>query len=176
MRIGVTGTFSGGKDLVGNYLESLGYHHISTGDLVREEATQRGIPWSRENLQELGNKLREEYGAGYLTRLALTKFADNVVVSGLRNMGEVREGKLGLLFSIDAPRERRYEWARQRGKLTDGIDFEAFVRQEEYEKGHEETGLQLGEVMAAADARIWNDGSKEDLYCQVDAALERFRQ
>lgn len=176
MRIGVTGTFSGGKDLVAEYLVSREFNHISTGDLVREEATKRGILWTRENLQNLGNILRKENGADYLTRVALTKFRDNIVVSGIRNKKE-RIGLEWLIF-VDGPVELRYKWAKQRGKLTDDVDFETFKRQQEFEMGHEETGLQLGEVMAAADVAIWNDhdNDREPVYRAVNAALERFRQ
>lgn len=164
--------------MVGSYLESLGYHHVPTGDLVRKEATKRGIEWNRENLQWLGNQLRKENGPGYLTRLALAMFPDNIAVSGIRNTGEVREGNFRFVISVDAPIELRYGWAKQRGKLTDDVDLETFKRQQEFEMGHEETGLQLGEVMAAADVAIWNDeeGNYEKVYRQVDSALERFKK
>jgi len=173
MRIGITGTFSGGKDLVGEYLASLGFYHVATGDLVREEATRRGISWSRVNLQKLGNTLREENGADYLTRVALTMFPNNVAVSGIRNRKEMNG--LDWSISINAPRAKRFIWAKERRKLTDDVDFDSFVKQEQYEMGHDEKGLQLGDVMAAADISIWNGGTKEDIYRQVDSALERFR-
>lgn len=177
MRIGITGTFSGGKDLVGNYLrDSLGLHHIPTGDLVREEAARRGIVWNRENLQKLGNILRAENGPGYLSQLALDKYPDDIAISGLRNTGEVRVGNFHLLISVDAPVDLRYRWAKKRGKLTDVVDLETFKRQELFEMGHEATGLQLGEVMAMAGLTIWNDKEDdfENIFRQVKSGLERF--
>lgn len=153
MIIGLTGAFSSGKDAVAKYLMKKGFSHVSTGDILRKEANRRKLRRTREYLQMLGNEFRKKHGSGYLAKLALKKFPDSVVVSGIRNTGEIEElkkaAKTGfLMLAIDAPILRRYQWAEKRGKLTDGVTLKEFRLQEEFERGGSRTGLQLGKVMA----------------------------
>lgn len=167
--------------MVAKHLEARGFAHVSTGDLVREAAAKRKIAPTRENLQNLGNWLRAKNGIGHLALLALAKYPDDMAVSGIRHPGErdvlAKRAPFGfVMIAIDAPVEKRYEWAKnERKRLTDGVDFATFVAQQKYEINHtEKTGQQLGEVMATADVRIENNGTLGDLFRKVDEALVSF--
>ena len=66
MIIGLTGKNASGKGEVANYLKTKGFVYYSLSDVLREEATKRGLEHTRDNLINLGNELRKKYGANYL--------------------------------------------------------------------------------------------------------------
>jgi len=68
MIIGLTGKNAAGKGEVANYLKSKGFIYYSLSDVIREEATKRGLDHSRENLINIGNDLREKHAPNYLAQ------------------------------------------------------------------------------------------------------------
>jgi len=58
MIIGLTGTMASGKDAVADILKKKGFICLSLSDEVREEAKNRQIELTRENLQILGDEKR----------------------------------------------------------------------------------------------------------------------
>ncbi len=64
--IGLTGPNAAGKGEAARFLREKGYAYHSLSDVVREEATARGLDHSRENLIRVGNELRQTFGAGIL--------------------------------------------------------------------------------------------------------------
>jgi|TARA_B100001964_G_scaffold237107_1_gene300023 dephospho-CoA kinase len=66
MIIALTGKNASGKSEVAEYLKTKGFVYYSLSDVLREEATKRGLEHSRDNLTKLGNGLREKFGASYL--------------------------------------------------------------------------------------------------------------
>jgi len=96
--IALTGYMGSGKGVLSDMLKQSGYKYVSLSDIVREEATSRGLEHTRENLQNIGNELRSQYGAGVLgmkVRETITREPDQKwVVDGVRNpacMDELRE-------------------------------------------------------------------------------------
>ena len=73
MIIGLTGKNASGKGEVANYLKSKGFIYYSLSDVIREEATKRGLEHSRENLINLGNELREKFGPKHLAQQISSK-------------------------------------------------------------------------------------------------------
>jgi len=65
MKLGLTGPSAAGKGEIAKILIAGGFCYISLSEIVREEARKRNIEMSRENLQNLGNSLRKEFGAGF---------------------------------------------------------------------------------------------------------------
>ncbi len=80
--IGVTGTFGSGKDSLCEYLvKKYGYLHVPTRETVQEFALQKYNSTERPILYKTANELRDAYGAGILSQLALfsfTKSAKNI--------------------------------------------------------------------------------------------------
>lgn len=176
--IGITGTFSSGKDTVANYLEKKGFFHLSLADLVREECQKRSRYNSRDDLIEVANELRQKYGSGILAKMALerTKNKGKIVISSIRNPGEVEELKKAghfFLLTIDASIKLRYERAKKRGKIDDVVTFEKFKAQEEFERNGNEFQQQLDKVISMADYKIINDATLEELYQKVDVVLQQ---
>lgn len=63
MIIGLTGTLRAGKGVVSDFLKQKGFVYLSLPDELREMAKERKIELTRENLQNLGNQMREENGS-----------------------------------------------------------------------------------------------------------------
>ncbi|MBI2107815.1 AAA family ATPase [Candidatus Woesearchaeota archaeon] len=68
MIIGLTGKNASGKGEAAAYLKKKGFEYHSLSDILREEATKRGIEHARENLINLGNELRSQFGPNYLAK------------------------------------------------------------------------------------------------------------
>ena len=66
MIIGLTGKNAGGKGEVANYFKTKYFIYYSLSDIIREEATKRGLEHSRDNLIKIGNELREKFAPNYL--------------------------------------------------------------------------------------------------------------
>jgi dephospho-CoA kinase len=180
MIIGVCGTFASGKDTVAEYIQSKGYEHVSTGDLIRQYIRDNNLgETDRDNLRKVANELREEKGAGYLVKEALKKHPDHVVVSGIRATGEVDAlfDAGGHLIAVDAPIDKRYQWAKARGRIGDEITYDYFKEQEMAETvntGHHEQRIM--DVIAMAQFDISNEGTLEELHTKIDEILARYEQ
>lgn len=175
--LGVTGTFSSGKDTVANHLVKKGFFHLSLADLVREECRKRNCYDSRDDLIKVANELRQKYGSGILAKMALekTKDKEKIVISSIRNPGEVEELKKAghfFLLAVDAPIKLRYERAKKRGKIDDTVSFKKFKTQEEFERKGNQFQQQLNKVISLADYAIDNEGTLEDLYKEVEGFLQ----
>ncbi len=180
MIIGLTGTFAAGKDTVAEYLITKGFEHYSCGDQIREIAEERGIKQSRDTLRELGNELRDNEGSDYLARRIIEHKAqtDNVVISGIRQPGEIEYlKKLGNfhLIAVDAPVELRFQRMKERNREGDPKTIEEMVEKERKEMESAGPNAQrIHECMQMADSLIINDKDKEALDKKVEEVLKTF--
>jgi dephospho-CoA kinase len=169
--IGISGTLSSGKDTLAEYLvANFGYTHVSTGDMVRAEATKRYGNIERSTLQIVGPELRAEGGAGALVSKALEQ-PRPIVITGIRTPGEVKTLKAagGILLFIDAYAEIRYERMVKRGREDDKggtLTFEEFAQSERAEVavGNNDEDYNQVAIQNMADKTINNSGSFETLY------------
>ena len=183
MLIGLTSTIAAGKDTVADYLaEKYDFTRFSLSDVIRKTLEKRGImEHPRSILAEEGNKLRKANGPGFLGAKALDylKEIENAVVVSIRNPSEaaaLKEGRADfVLVGIDAPFEKRFEWAKKRGRVGDSASAEEFRTQEEKEFRGDEHGQQVLECFEMRDETIVNDGSLDDLYNKVDKLLEKLK-
>ena len=181
MIIGLTGTFAAGKDTVAEHLEKKGFEHYSTGDQIREIAEDRGIRQNRDVLRELGNELRDQYGAEYLCRRIIEEKAksDNVIISGIRQPGEIEYlRKLGNfhLIAVDAPVEVRFERMKLRNREGDPKTIEEMIEKERKEMESAGPNAQrIHECMQMADTLVINDGNKEVLDSKIDGIFREYK-
>jgi dCMP deaminase len=177
MIIAIAGTNGAGKDEAAHFFAGKGFSHFSLSDELREFARARGEEPTREALQLLGNELRTVYGESYLTNRVLERAAAvgaaNIVITSLRNLGELEPVKntdgFKLLF-IDAPVELRYERAKSRGREGEGMSFEEFVELELREMHGGEGAQNLEALKAAASIIIDNGGTVEEFHCKLSEA------
>ena len=85
--IGLSGPISSGKTTAGCLLRERGYHYGRYSQVLQAIATERGLPSTRENLQEIGQEMFEGHQQRYLGKylLRLMPTATNLVIDGLRH-------------------------------------------------------------------------------------------
>ncbi len=178
MIIGITGTFASGKDTVAEYLEKKGFEHFSLSDEIRKIAADRGIETTRDNLRELGNSLRDEFGPDYLPKRVLQQAkTDKILISSIRQPAEalyLKKNKGFVLLGIDAPIELRFERLRLRARPGDPQTLEELKDKEAKEMESKGPNAQkIHECMNMADYKIINDGNFEKLYKEVDDVISK---
>jgi dephospho-CoA kinase len=178
--IGLTGCMASGKGEAARFLEELGFRYISLSDIVRREAARTDHDVSRARMQDIGNRLRVEGGAGVLGRMVREQVAASSearwVIDGIRNPAEVvelRELRRFFLVGIASRVETILERMRRRGRSTDTV-AEAELRaalEREWGSGEPEGGQQVGPTMAMADFTVDNDGTLAELKARLNAVL-----
>jgi dephospho-CoA kinase len=180
LRIGLTGRMASGKGEVVRILKNHGLQYISLSDIVHREAAKIKPAINRGQMQDLGNRLRMEGGAGILGKMVreLIEAAgpSSWVIDGIRNPAEVAELKKMdrfYLVGIESGVETILERMKKRGRATDTVG-EGELRaalEREWGNGEPEGGQQVGPTMAMADFIIANNGSLPELETGLDAVL-----
>ena len=180
--IGLTGRMASGKGEAVRLLQGRGFACISLSDIVRREAARDGRQVSRRRMQDIGNRLRAEGGAGVLGRLVreqvLGSAAERWVIDGIRNPAEVLElKKMGgfFLVGIDSDIPAILERMQRRGRATDAV-AEAELRaalEREWGRGEPADGQQVGPTLAMADYTVRNDGTLAELQARLDEVLKK---
>ena len=166
--LGLTGKMASGKGEIVNILTNHGYKYISLSDIVREKAASIAKNVSRGKMQDIGNKLREEGGAGVLGRKVREKIETSSikkwVIDGIRNPAEVAELKRlhdFYLIAIDSKKELILERLKSRNRNTDIANESELIKRldREWGKGEDPGGQQVGKCVEIADFFIKNDGT-----------------
>lgn len=168
---GLVGPIASGKQVLADFLKERGFRYISLSDEVREEALDRGLATKRENLQNVGNSLRREFGLDILAVRALAKIDPEtklLVVDSIRNVGEISYLRRHLpikIIGIDAPAEIRLErfLARALVRHEDGITAEDFWKADRRDRGENTTtGQQVDLCLLGSDIVIDNQFKNKD--------------
>ncbi|MDP1623119.1 MAG: AAA family ATPase [Bacteroidales bacterium] len=179
--IGITGTLGAGKGTVVEYLVAKkGFDHYSVRAFLLKEINRRGIPENRDSMVLVANELRGEYGSSYVTDQLYFEAAQtdrNCIIESIRTPGEIdslrKKGNF-FLFAVDANPKLRYERIVQRSSETDKISFTTFVENEAREMSAADPHKQnLQACISQADFVFNNDGSKEDLFREVEIVLAK---
>ena len=68
----MTGPFGSGCSYIANeILTKVGYEYISLSDILKSNIENGEHTYTRSELQDKGNELRREKGAGYLAKIAI---------------------------------------------------------------------------------------------------------
>jgi len=170
--IGLTGFMGSGKGELVKLLQERGYTYTSLSDAVRAEATHRGIPHTRESLQQVGNELRTQHGAGILGRKireAVEREKERrYVVDGIRNPGEWEELKKlpdFQMIGVTASPETIVERIQNRNREGTPLSREEILAKLNREKGINEPpeGQQVQHCLDRADFLIVNEGTLTEL-------------
>ena len=122
----ITGMPGAGKSTIAESLRKKGFYVIAMGDVIREEARQRNLDPTDNNLGKLMLKLRDDLGPGAIAHLILRKInrednstVRNIVIDGIRGIAEVeilkRVGCVKLL-AIHASTDKRFTHLKQRAR------------------------------------------------------------
>lgn len=177
MIIGLTGTNASGKTTIVKYLVSKGFEYFSLSDVIREELTKQGLEHSRDNLRRVGNELRKMFGAAVLAERVSKKITSrHAVIDSIRNTSEVailRKLKDFYFIALDAPLNIRFRRAKNRGRLENASDVNAFKELENKEKSRDIAAQSIDQCMKLADFYIYNDGTIYDVYKKVDEIINK---
>jgi dephospho-CoA kinase len=173
---GISGTICSGKGVVAQTLKTLGCDVDTLSSVIREELKLRNIEPIRKNLQDEGNRLREEYGSQVLAERLLSKYSVDtkpLVIDGIRNIAEIdylRENSRFTLIGVDAPQELRWQRLNSRKRDSDILSYDKFVADDARDRGHNEplNGQQVDMCLAQADYLLYND---EEFYKLEDSKL-----
>ena len=171
--VGLTGCMGSGKGEVAKLLQQRGYKYISLSDMVREEATKRGLEHTRENLQNVGNQLREEHGAGALGRKVretiVKDMPSNWVIDGIRNPGETEElnnlpdfQMVGVGAQVETIKTRLLQRNREGAAALTEEEILARIERERG-VGEPPEGQQVQKCLDSADFVILNEGTLDEL-------------
>lgn len=183
MIIGLTGRIASGKGVVSDYLKSKGFEYFSLSNEVREEAKARSMEITRQNLQNLGNEMRANYGRGVLALKVIKRMNETgikeAIIDGIRNPEEVTALKNEFnggfyLISVDAPQKMRFERVNSRSRESDPKNWDDFLAVDRRDFGESiDSGQQVGKCMSMAYLSLINDSTIEDFNKKIEKLLER---
>jgi dephospho-CoA kinase len=179
--IGITGTLGAGKGTVVEYLvEKLGFDHYSVRAFLLKEINRRGLVENRDSMVLVANELRAAHGPSYVTDQLYNEAllpGKNCIIESIRTPGEIeslrKKGNFHL-FAVDADPRIRFQRITMRNSETDHITFETFTSNEAREMNTSDPNKQnLRACIRQADFLLMNNGSREELYRQVENILKQ---
>ncbi len=155
-----------GKSTIAEGLQSKGYEIINMGNAVREEAKNRNLESTRENLGKLMLELREKNGPGAIAELVKSQIESSssnvILIDGVRSNDEIQVlRKFGTvkLLAIHASTDTRFSFLQKRGRSDDPQTKEHFE-----ERDNREMGVGISNSIALSDYAISNvDLTKDEL-------------
>jgi dephospho-CoA kinase len=158
--VGLAGMPGAGKSLVVSVAKEMGYGVVVMGDAVREEAANRGLEPSPENLGKIMLELRQKEGESVIAKRCISKMENaresKVIVDGIRSLSEVEEFKRHFpkftLIAIHSSPETRFKRLYHRQRSDDPKNWEIFR-----ERDMRELSVGLGEAIAMAEHLIVNE-------------------
>ncbi len=176
--IGLAGTNASGKDTIARFFVKKGFDHFSLSDIIRSELKKRNLPENRDNLQKVGNSLREKFGPAILAKRSIKKIKKETIISSIRHPQEIEELKKNqslILIWVDASVKLRYKRARGRGRLGKA-SFKDFVVEEQKEiQSVDPNNQQLWACRKLADFSIFNDSTLAQLNRKIENIFQKIR-
>ncbi|MHA2288551.1 MAG: AAA family ATPase [Promethearchaeota archaeon] len=162
--IGFCGLPGSGKSTVLKAIEDLGVI-LTMGDVIRNEARERGIEPIDENLGKVANELREEFGQEIIAKKCvelIKNLKKNIVfIDGLRSLAEVKVFRNSWKFPIVAviiDDTTRIERLLNRGRPDDPKTLE-----EQAERDKREIAFGLNDVIDSANYKMDNNVTKAEV-------------
>lgn len=174
--IGLVGMPGAGKSVVVRVARERGYGVLVMGDVVRKEASRRGLEPTPENIGKIMLELRQKEGPAVISKRCIPKIngeiPDKIVIDGIRSLKEVEEFKKHFpkfsLVAIHSSPETRFRRLYRRRRSDDPESWEIFN-----ERDMRELSVGLGEAIAMAEYMIVNE---EELEAVKEKIREVFRR
>ena len=146
------------------------------GDIIRRIAKEKNIEPTRNNLEKIMIKIREEEGEDIIAKklfeeIKLSNIKNGVIIiDGIRSIHELdffkKKFRNFILLAVVASKENRFLRLFKRRREDDPLGFEEFIRRDRIE-----SSIGLGAVLAEADFYILNDGTLKELNKQIQKIL-----
>lgn len=180
MVIGITGTIGSGKDTLMELLKrDYNFKHYSVREYLIQKLEENGDEVNRLTMSIMANKLREENHTAFLAEELFnmaTEQGGNAVIESIRTPGEVeflKNHSEFVLFAVDADPNLRYERVQERKSVTDRIDFNTFMSEEQKEMQNDEPHMQnLAMCIRVSDYKFRNNSTVEMFYKKISKVLE----
>ena len=180
MIIGITGPLGAGKGTVAEYLtKKHNLLYLSVRSFFAEEVLKRGQMTSRDNIMTVARDLRAEQGQTYALEQLMARAGRGgrgIVIESIRTVPEAEfiKSKDGSLWCVQADLETRYKRFIGKALPQDVLSFEQFSANDKLDmEVNDPTNQNLAAVCQMAQTGIDNNGSKEELYSQVEEALKK---
>lgn len=170
----LTGMPGSGKSIIAGVAREKGIPVLVMGDVVREEATRRGLPHTPEVLNKIARELREKEGLDAVAKRIALKIEklDNsvIVIDGVRSLDEIRVfekyGRI-VIIAVHASPKTRFMRIKERNRPGDPKTWEEFR-----ERDLTELAFGIGNVIALADYMVVNEGSLDKVLDEARRVLE----
>ncbi len=177
--VAVVGALAAGKDALADYLRrQYAVVAVEVGQFARqlaEEADKEDAKPYDATAQKIA-----EHGPEYVITRLVEEISQNeewrsrpIIITGVRTPAEAQALKeqfgsnLLLSYIKVGDQTARYDRVQQRDLTTDPDDFEEFVQQDESLK----TDFALENTVELADVVLWNSGSLDEFYRQIEAEI-----
>ncbi|MGQ9530949.1 MAG: AAA family ATPase [Candidatus Bathycorpusculaceae bacterium] len=158
--VGLAGMPGAGKSLVVSVAKEMMYGVVVMGDVVREEAANKGLEPTPENLGRIMLELRRREGESVIAKRCIPKIESmresKVIIDGIRSLSEVEEFKKHFqkftLVAIHSSSETRFKRLYHRQRSDDPKNWEIF-----HERDMRELSVGLGNAIAMAEYLIVNE-------------------
>lgn len=173
--VGVAGMPGAGKGAFRKFVQKMGYPVVIMGDEIRNEARQRKLKLTPENLGMVMLQLRKVEGSAAIAKRCIPKLQNAkeriVVVDGIRSLQEVDEFRKHFpnftLIALHTSPKTRYQRLSRRRRSDDPKSWETFLQRD-----LRELSVGLGAVIATADYMIVNEGTLTQLRKKIQQLLK----
>lgn len=180
MVIGITGTIGSGKDTLMELLKKeYNFKHFSVRNYLIQKLEEQGEEVNRLTMSRIANTLRAENHPAFLAEELFNMAQEqggNSVIESIRTPGEVdflKNHADFVLFAVDADPNLRYERVQGRKSVTDRIDFNTFMSDEQKEMQNDEPHMQnLATCIRISDFKFRNNSTVEMFYKKISKVLE----
>ncbi len=180
MIIGITGPLGAGKGTVAEYLtKKHNLLYLSVRSFFAEEVLKRGQMATRDNITTVARDLRREQGPTYAIEQLMAragKGGRGIVIESVRTPAEAEylKSKGANLWCVQADLEIRYKRFIGKALPQDTVTFEQFSASDKLDMDSSDpTNQNLAAVCQMAETGIDNNGSKEELFAQIEEALKK---
>ena len=182
--LGVVGQIASGKGVLVEYLvKKFNFVSFSLSTIVHEELEKKNITeFTRETMQEGGNRLRCEYGDDVLAKQAIDRLKKQkndrrIVIEGIRNPGEIeflKKNSKFILIGIKTKKELRFKRLLSRDKPWDPKNWNDFVKvnRQDLGTGQKQSGQQVGKCLKYCDYILTNNRDKQDFERKTEELMK----
>lgn len=175
--IGLVGEIGSGKTTVTDYLkEKYGATSYKFSTMLRDILARIYQPATRDNMQKLSTAVRQIFGEDVMSKTIFEDLSHStaplIIAEGIRRPSDIEHLAMlprFVVVAIDANMRVRYERITRRSENPDDQTktWEAFAAESE-----QEPEQKIREVMQKAAHTIDNNGTREELWAQIDALMQ----